>query len=142
MRGNDASDRAEDPIELLTTAEMGRADRMAAESGTPSFALMEMAGAAVAREVLARHGAGRAAVLCGPGNNGGDGFVAARRLRDAGLDIRVGLLGARDALKGDAALAAAAWQGPAAPLSELDLAGADVVVDALFGAGLGRPLEG
>jgi hydroxyethylthiazole kinase-like uncharacterized protein yjeF len=148
MKGNegpDGTDGAVDAcaIELLTTAEMGRADRMTAEAGTPSFALMEMAGAAVAREVLARFArAGRVAVLCGPGNNGGDGFVLARRLRDAGLDPRIWLLGARDALKGDAALAAAAWQGPAAPLSELDLDGADLVVDALFGAGLGRPLEG
>ena len=143
MRGNEAPDAREPPIELLTTAEMGRADRMAAEAGTPSFALMEMAGSAVARELLARYdGARRVAVLCGPGNNGGDGFVAARRLRDAGLDVCAWLLGARDALKGDAALAAAAWQGPVAPLSAFDCEGADVIVDALFGAGLTRPLEG
>src|ERR671932_613022 len=108
MKGNegpDGTDGAFDAcaIELLTTAEMGRADRMAAEAGTPSFSLMEMAGAAVARELLARHGrARRVAVLCGPGNNGGDGFVAARRLADAGLEPRIWLLGAREALKGDA----------------------------------------
>jgi NAD(P)H-hydrate epimerase len=85
-------------------------------------------------------------VLCGPGNNGGDGFVAARHLAAAGWPVRLALLGARERLAGDAAHHAALWDGPIEALEEDSaealLAGAEVVVDALFGAGLSRPLEG
>jgi NAD(P)H-hydrate epimerase len=105
---------------------------------------MEAAGRAVADEVLRlerRRGAS-ACILCGPGNNGGDGFVAARVLADHGLRVRVGLLGARDSLRGDAAAMAALWSGPVEVLSADLIDDADVVVDALFGAGLSRPLEG
>jgi NAD(P)H-hydrate epimerase len=81
-------------------------------------------------------------VLCGPGNNGGDGFVAARHLQAAGWPVRVGLLGERRALKGDAAWAAEAWQGPVEPLALGLLDARPLVIDALFGAGLARPIEG
>jgi NAD(P)H-hydrate epimerase len=129
--------------ELLTAAEMGRADRLAAERGVPGLVLMENAGRAVAEAAvaLAGHPGAAIAVACGPGNNGGDGFVAARLLRERGYSVRLGLLGARDALKGDAAAMAARW-GDAEPLSAGLFADADVIVDALFGAGLSRPLEG
>ncbi len=129
--------------ELLTPAEMGEADRLTIAGGVPGIALMERAGAAVADEAarMARS-AGRIAALCGPGGNGGDGFVAARLLTARGYRVSLGLLGERAALRGDAALAAARWEGPVAPAEALDLSAADLVVDALFGAGLSRDLDG
>jgi hydroxyethylthiazole kinase-like uncharacterized protein yjeF len=130
-------------LALLTAEEMGRADRLAVAAGTPGLALMENAGRGVAREARAMLGAGRrVAVLCGPGNNGGDGFVAARYLREGGADVTVALLGEPAALKGDAAVMAQRWGGDMAPLAPSSLAGADLIVDALFGAGLARPISG
>lgn len=129
-------------FELLTNAEMAEADRRAIAGGTGSATLMAAAGAAVARAVTARHPPGsRVAVVAGAGNNGGDGFVAARRLGDAGYRVGVHLIGNRDALKGDAAAAAAQWQGPVTT-GALVLDGVHVVVDAVFGAGLDRPVGG
>src|SRR5262249_25081947 len=81
-------------------------------------------------------------VLCGPGNNGGDGFVAARVLAERGWPVRVALLGDRAALRGDAAAAATCWQEAAEPLIPAALDGAGLVVDGIFGAGLTRPVEG
>ena len=127
---------------LLTVAEMGRADALTIAAGTPGLTLMEAAGEAVARELRRRWPRGPVTVLCGPGNNGGDGFVAARHLRDAGWPVRLALLGARTGLRGDAAAAAAAWQGETLPLTPTALDDAAVVVDALFGAGLTRPIDG
>lgn len=137
------SDSGNDGLELLTAAEMARADELTISGGTPGITLMENAGRAVADEIewIAEPGA-RVAVLCGPGNNGGDGFVAARLLRKRGYSVSVALLGAREALKGDAAQAAATWNGPIWPMSTAIAEDAAVVVDALFGAGLSRPLEG
>ena len=86
--------------------------------------------------------AGRIAILCGPGSNGGDGFVAARLLRRRGYRVSVSLLGRLDALRGDAAQAAAAWREPVAAADSFDLGEADLVIDALFGAGLARDLTG
>src|SRR5258708_365648 len=77
---------------LLTVAEMSRADRLAVEAGTPGVALMAAAGAAVADTVRRRFPPGPASVLCGPGNNGGDGFVAARLPREAGWTAPLALL--------------------------------------------------
>jgi len=133
-----------DDLALLTAEEMGEADRLTIAAGTPGLVLMEAAGRAVADAVLTldrRRGA-NVVVLCGPGNNGGDGFVAARVLADEGLSVRVALLDARAALSGDAAAAAARWTGDVEPLSPRVLEGANVVVDALFGAGLSRALDG
>ena len=136
--------------ELLTVAEMARADAAAMAAGggagVPGAELMDNAGCAVAEAVRARHPACPVLVLCGPGNNGGDGFVAARHLAAAGWPVRLALLGARDRLSGDAAHHAALWEGPIEALTE-DSAGAllddaEVVIDALFGAGLSRPLAG
>jgi len=129
--------------ELLTPAEMAEADRLTIAGGVAGISLMERAGAAVADEAARlAPSAGRVAVLCGPGGNGGDGFVAARLLSSRGYSVGLGLLGERTALRGDAALAAARWQGPVAPAEALDLDAADLVVDALFGAGLSRDLDG
>jgi hydroxyethylthiazole kinase-like uncharacterized protein yjeF len=127
---------------VLTVAQMGEADQLAVEAGIPSIILMENAGHAVAENLAAHFPKARVAVLCGPGNNGGDGFCAARHLKDQGFDVRVALLGARETLKGDAAEMARLWSGTLAPLTPAFLEGADVAVDALFGAGLTRPLDG
>ncbi len=139
----DAPDTATAFIELLTTEEMGRADALTIKAGTPGLELMETAGRAVADEVmrLAPH-AGTALVLCGPGNNGGDGFVAARLLKAQGVSVRLALLGSINALKGDAAQMAARWEGGVEALAPGVVGGADVVVDALFGAGLARDVDG
>jgi NAD(P)H-hydrate epimerase len=130
-------------LELLTTDEMGRADRAAVAAGVPSLTLMENAGKAVADAVRAMLPAGsRVAILCGPGNNGGDGFVAARLLKRASFDVRLHLLGDKAALTGDAAEMARWWDGPVRPMDPAALQSVHLVVDALFGAGLTRPLEG
>lgn len=128
--------------EVLTVKEMYAADKAANESGIETYDLMEAAGRGVADAVIRLMPAAPVAVLCGPGNNGGDGFVAARRLRELGRNVTVCLLGDVDALEGDAARAAKEWDGPVSPLGEDSLDGAGVVIDALFGAGLSRPLEG
>src|SRR5262245_29854170 len=142
-QGQDMQRSANMPQELLTAEEMGRADRLAVAAGTPSLALMEAAGRAVAEATAERLPSnGAVAVVCGPGNNGGDGFVAARLLRERGYGVRLGLLGDRVALKGDAAEMAARWECNVEPLSAATVAGADAIVDALFGAGLSRALDG
>ncbi|CAA7625760.1 NAD(P)H-hydrate dehydratase [Magnetospirillum sp. UT-4] len=128
--------------EILSVAEMYRADAQAMAAGMGGGRLMEAAGWAVAREVRRRFGHCRVAILCGPGNNGGDGFVAARLLARAGYAVRLALLGDVRALKGDAAAMAARWDGAVTALAPEALDGADMVVDALFGAGLARPLDG
>ncbi len=127
---------------LLTPDQMARADRLAIAGGVSGRVLMERAGRAVAEAVAARHPRGRVAVLCGPGNNGGDGFVAARHLAAKGWPVQLGLLGSPGDLKGDAAAHAALWKGPILPMSGDLLAGAEIVVDGLFGAGLSKPLSG
>ena len=129
-------------IELLSTAEMAEADRLTIAGGTPGIELMENAGRAVA-DVAAGLLAGRpAVVVAGPGNNGGDGFVAARILAERGHKVRLVFVGERGRLKGDAALAAGRWRGPLEPASPERIGGEAVVIDALFGAGLDRPVEG
>lgn len=127
---------------LLSNDQMYAADKAAAESGVAGVTLMENAGAAVAQAIRDRYAPCAVAVLAGPGNNGGDGFVVARHLKEAGWPVRLALLGARDNLKGDAAHHAGLWDGEAEPLSRDMLVDAGLVVDALFGAGLSRPLEG
>jgi ADP-dependent NAD(P)H-hydrate dehydratase / NAD(P)H-hydrate epimerase len=127
---------------LLTVQEMARADQLAIAAGIPGIDLMEAAGRGVARCIQRRHAAVPVVVLCGPGMNGGDGFVVARLLAEAGWTVRLGLLGSIDRLQGDAALAAARWDGLVEAASPVLLDGAGMVVDALFGAGLNRDLSG
>lgn len=129
------------PIEtvLLTPDQMGQVDRDAAASGVDSHGLMERAGQAVAAAALRRYpGAGRFVVFCGPGNNGGDGYVAARALRDSGCAIKVFHLGDPDRLQGDAAEARRRFAASSEPLEIYRPDSGDVIIDALFGAGLDR----
>jgi len=125
--------------ELLTNAEMSRADAFAVAHGVPSLTLMENAGRAAADAIAVRFKPCAVTVLCGPGNNGGDGFVVARLLDEFGFIVRV----AHDAEpKGDAAAMSDQWKGTRVALEPEALDGAKLVVDGLFGAGLSRPLEG
>src|SRR5262245_43847075 len=128
-------------IELLTTAEMAQADRLAIARGVPGIELMENAGRAVA-EAAARMRPRRVIVVAGPGNNGGDGFVAARHLLAQGFGVRVCFAGDPKKLKGDAAWAAQRWSGAVEQASPAALTEVDIVIDALFGAGLDRKVEG
>ncbi|HEY1735218.1 MAG TPA: NAD(P)H-hydrate dehydratase [Methylovirgula sp.] len=135
------------PLELLSTAEMAEADKAAIRSGIPGAVLMQHAGAAVAKSALRllmarRVRAGKVAIFCGPGNNGGDGFVAAQQLKTEGCQVSLGLLGKLDDLKGDAAQAARAWTGPCAAFHDVSLDDVDLVIAAIFGAGLARDIEG
>ncbi len=114
---------------------MTEADRLAGNGP----ALMAAAGRAVALAIRRRFRPCRVLVLAGPGNNGGDGYVAARLLERWGWDVGVAALAPP---MGDAALAAAAWRGPMRPFAVAEVARAGLVVDALFGAGLSRPVEG
>jgi NAD(P)H-hydrate epimerase len=142
-------------MKVATAAQMAAIDRRAIEElGVPGLLLMENAGRAVVR--LARRRwpeARRHLVLAGPGNNGGDGFVAARTLANLGLPVQVFLLGAPDRLKGDAARHFQLLQGCGVSVTSLGaeadlsllrqaLESCDLALDALFGTGLGRPLEG
>ncbi|MFN4230192.1 NAD(P)H-hydrate dehydratase [Parvibaculum sp.] len=133
---------ATDSTELLTVEEMGRADALTIGSGTAGILLMENAGRAVAEAIVARFPQGPVSVLCGPGNNGGDGFVVARLLAEWGWPVTLFLLGPRDKLKGDAAEAADRWPGAVHPLGADAGKGASLVVDAIFGAGLSRDVDG
>ncbi|MBV9077098.1 MAG: NAD(P)H-hydrate epimerase, partial [Methylobacteriaceae bacterium] len=128
---------------VLTAEQMREADRRTVASGTPGIELMERAGAAVADRAARMATPGREVLLiCGPGNNGGDGFVAARILSERGHLVRVAALTPTSALQGDAAAAAARWTEPVEAASDVELGPADLLVDALFGTGLGRDLEG
>jgi len=128
--------------DLLTPAEMAHADRLAIARGITGVTLMAAAGRAVADVVQRRWSPRPVTVLCGPGNNGGDGFVAAQILREAGWPVRLGLLGSRDKVRGDAAHFAGLWTGEVEPLHPRLLDGAELVIDAVLGAGLSRPVDG
>ncbi len=128
--------------ELLTVAEMSEADRLTIGSGVASSTLMDNAGSAVADAVDANYPVASGVVLCGPGNNGGDGFCAAAHLRKRGYDVRVSCLVEPASLEGDAAEMARRWRGPVLPFTPDILEGATLIIDAIFGAGLSRPLDG
>ncbi len=127
---------------ILNAAEMARADQLAVEAGVASASLMERAGEGVAAVAMRFWQQRPVAVLCGPGNNGGDGFVAARKLAEAGWPVRLALLGDKAALTGDAALMAKLYEAAVEPLTPAVLEGVGLIIDALFGTGLARPIEG
>ncbi len=125
---------------VLTTRAMAAVDRAAIAGGIPGSVLMEAAGRAVTRAIVDRFPPCRVLVLAGPGNNGGDGYVVARRLAAAGWPVALAAFGDPARLAGDAALAASRWSGPVLPLEAAPGLPGELVVDALFGAGLDRPL--
>jgi ADP-dependent NAD(P)H-hydrate dehydratase / NAD(P)H-hydrate epimerase len=129
-------------MEVLTTAEMERADRLSIAAGTPGFALMLSAGQAVAEAAADLVEDGPILVVAGPGNNGGDGFVAAAELAAQGREVSVILMCERDALKGDAASAAKGWKYPVLPFNPQAIGRPALIIDALFGAGLSRLVSG
>jgi ADP-dependent NAD(P)H-hydrate dehydratase / NAD(P)H-hydrate epimerase len=129
-------------MEVLTTAEMERADRLTIAAGTPGFALMLSAGQAVAEAAADFVEEGPILVVAGPGNNGGDGFVAAAELAAQGREVSVVLMCERDALQGDAASAAKGWKHPVLPFTPQAIGGPALIIDALFGAGLSRQVTG
>lgn len=127
---------------LLSVKEMYQADAAAVAAGAVSIDLMEAAGRAIFDQIQQRWQQRPVAVLAGPGNNGGDGFVVARLLAEAGWPVRVGLLGNKEKLNGDAAINAVRWQGETRELGLSILDGDPLLIDALFGAGLTRPVDG
>src|ERR1700732_1698552 len=129
-------------MEVLTSAEMERADRLTIAAGTPGFALILSAGQAVAEAAMDLAEEGPILVVAGRGNNGGDGFVAAAELAARGREVSVILLCERDSLQGDAASAARGWKYPVLPFNPQAIGKPALIIDALFGAGLNRPVKG
>ena len=129
-------------MEVLTSTEMERADRLTIAAGTPGFALMLSAGQAVSETAMDLVEEGPILVVAGRGNNGGDGFVAAAELAARGREVSVILLCERDSLQGDAASAARGWKFPVLPFNPQAIGRPALIIDALFGAGLNRPVKG
>jgi hydroxyethylthiazole kinase-like uncharacterized protein yjeF len=129
-------------MEVLTTAEMQRADQLSITAGTPGFKLMLSAGQAVAEAANALVEEGPILIVAGPGNNGGDGFVAAAELAAQGREVSIILMCERDQLQGDAASAARGWKQPVLPFNPQAIGKPALIIDALFGAGLSRPVDG
>ncbi|MGU9980676.1 NAD(P)H-hydrate dehydratase [Phreatobacter sp. HK31-P] len=128
---------------LLTPRAMAEADRLTIAAGTPGAVLMHRAGVAIADAVARATPLGaRIAVLCGPGNNGGDGYVAAKVLRERGFSVTVAASGPPQGRAGDAVAAAEAWGRAPVPLEKWAASRPAVVVDALYGAGLARDIDG
>jgi ADP-dependent NAD(P)H-hydrate dehydratase / NAD(P)H-hydrate epimerase len=127
--------------ELLTPDEMARADAAAPALGAAGPTLMANAGRAVARAIVRRFRPCRTLVLAGPGNNGGDGYVVARLLQQMGWPVALAALASPRA-GSDAADAASRWCGPSAQFSAAEAARSELVIDAVFGAGLAREVDG
>ena len=129
--------------ELLTPRQMGLADRLTIEDGVPGIDLMEAAGAFLAQMVQKHfHETRRVLIVCGPGNNGGDGFVLARLLNEAELDVDIHVPLGTKKLAGDAKIAFERLSGEIHKIDDPDWASYELIVDALFGAGLTKDIEG
>ena len=126
---------------VLRVEQVAEADRLAMAAGTPGTLLMQNAGEAVAREIARRFTPRAVSVLCGPGNNGGDGFVAAATLAQSGWPVRVALLGDVGTLRNDAQYHARRWRGAIEPLTPAVMENTELLIDALFGSGLNRRLD-
>jgi hydroxyethylthiazole kinase-like uncharacterized protein yjeF len=123
---------------ILTAAQTRAAEDRAIAAGASVESLMARAGAGIAESVRRLASGSPVLLLCGPGNNGGDGYVAARLLQANGLTVRVAALG--EPTTAAAIAARKAWDGPVEPFPAGDPREAPVVVDAVFGTGLSRPL--
>lgn len=123
------------PRELVTNAQMAEADRITIESGVAGFTLMQNAGQAVADIIIERVQPCKTLVLCGPGNNGGDGFVIAALLKAQGWEVAVACCVSLETLKGDAKMAAELWSGELLRFEDVQIASDLLVVDAVFGTG-------
>lgn len=126
--------------DILTVSQHAELDRLAALAGTPLGALMENAGRQVANEIARRWPSCDVQVLCGPGNNGGDGYVIARHLEARGFAVDLMTFGDQANASAEARAMAAAWTGPSRPFVAGEPLRAALVVDAVFGAGLARAL--
>ena len=131
---------------ILTTAQMGMADQKTIDDligqGRDGSVLMEEAGLAVVRQITKSCQGETALVLCGPGNNGGDGFVIARHLKNSGWKVKLALLGDLQKLKGDAAIMASKWKSEVSSFDSCVVDDHDVIVDAIFGTGLSKEISG
>ncbi|WP_291896078.1 NAD(P)H-hydrate dehydratase [Maricaulis sp.] len=127
---------------ILSTADIALCDRYAIEHGVAGTGLMENAGRAVAKAICQRWAPRPTLILCGPGNNGGDGYVVARYLRDQGWPVTLASLVEPKALKDDALWAYQQWSGDTRLASRARTEDQALIVDAMFGAGLTRPLDG
>jgi NAD(P)H-hydrate epimerase len=127
--------------EILTVSQHAEVDRLSVLSGVSIQTLMENAGRQVANEIAKRWSRRKATVLCGPGNNGGDGYVAARHLEARGWSVDIVTIGNQAAASPEARAAAAAWKGPTHKFNPNEPIHGDLVVDAIFGAGLTRGLS-
>lgn len=128
--------------EVISVSQMYKADAAAVAAGVPGTTLMQNAGQAIFEAITARWSVQAVLVLCGPGNNGGDGFVVARLLKEAGWPVELALLGDISRLTGDAAHHAKLWQGKTQSFDPAFIEGKGLIVDAMFGAGLTRALDG
>ena len=127
---------------VLSAGDTAVCDAFAVEQGVASFSLMQSAGGLLAEEIRRRWAPRPVLIACGPGNNGGDGYICAAHLLEAGWSVTIAAIGDPESLRGDARTAYLAWDGPVQPLEGTDPAAFGLVVDALFGAGLDRPLAG
>lgn len=129
---------------ILTSTQTKEWEKHTVQQGLESFeSLMEKAGTAVAQEIIRVFSKGRVLVLCGPGNNGGDGYVIAQKLKEAGFKVTVALdLTSSLTLSPEAQFNKDKWKGPLVPFDQADFDSATLIIDALFGTGLGRPLSG
>ncbi len=127
---------------LLTPNQMAKADRLATKFGITSLELMENAGRAIVEIIEKNYSPCNVAIFCGPGNNGGDGFVVARLLSEKGWQVELALLGEKSRLKGDAKINAERFKGDILAFENIDLSNKRLIVDAIFGAGLNRDIDG
>lgn len=129
-------------LAILTCEQVRAAEQMAVEAGISLWALMQKAGQARADVLHAEFPVGRVIVLAGPGNNGGDAFVAAQRLRDLGRNVWLFDMAPKTERTPEGQNALAMLTGARQPLEDMRIQPDDIVLDGLFGAGLSRPLEG